>query len=118
MSGEDYSRDPQFRRWAARVRNEVVPMIRGSTITASLFPSSGEPDIKYAVELGLSILMDKPIVLIVAPANEHLVNDHLRRVCDEIIVADLTDPRESAEIADRIQRISDSYGSPNPGNAS
>lgn len=55
--------DPDFLAWAERVKAHVVPMIQGSAMCVSLVPR-GPTDIKFAVELGLSIMLDKPIVAV------------------------------------------------------
>ena len=106
MPREDFNealaRDPEWKRWEAHVRDELVPMIRGSALSVSLVPE-GPPDIKWAVELGLSIMLEKPIVLIVRPGTK--VPRKLRQLADGVIEADLNDPRASAQVADRIERI-------------
>jgi hypothetical protein len=63
---EDWTRDAKTARWISHVRHQVLPMIEHSAVSAIIAPSA-EPDIKVAVELGLSILLDKPLAVIVAP---------------------------------------------------
>jgi hypothetical protein len=78
----DYWDDPEMQQWARRVSDEVVPMIRDSAATISIVPS-GESDMKFAVELGLSIMMDKPIIIAV-PAGVQ-VPSKLVLLADEIV---------------------------------
>lgn len=57
-------------------------MIEGSRLTVSLVPQ-GPADIKFAVELGLSIMLDKPIIAVVEPGQE--IPGKLRAVADRIV---------------------------------
>lgn len=82
----DYADDPQFRDWAERVRVHVLPKVSASALTVSLVPT-GETDIKFAVELGLSIMLDKPIIAVVQPGTR--VPERLIRVADRIVEADV-----------------------------
>lgn len=84
--------------WTKQVRDELVPKIRGSDFVASLF-TGGEADIKFAVETGLSILLDKPIIVVVPPGVA--LPDKLVRVADRIVEADVDSFELTAE------RISD-----------
>lgn len=83
----DLSEDPGFREWAERVRVHVLPKLDASALSVSLVPT-GETDIKFAVELGLSIMLDKPIIAVVQPGSR--VPERLVRVADRIVEADLS----------------------------
>jgi hypothetical protein len=65
--GEVVNGDPfasgQFRDFEARIRRGLIPKLRDSALTVSIVPH--ETDVKFAVELGLSIMLDKPIILCV-----------------------------------------------------
>lgn len=76
---------PSTQAWVKHVLSELTPMIEKSSCTVSIVPK-GDTDVKFAVELGLSIMYDKPIVLAVFPGAE--IPDHLRRVADEIVEVD------------------------------
>lgn len=85
MSWEDELDEAQRREWdlwVAHVREDTVKKMAKSAFVASLCPS-GETDIKFAVETGLAILMDKPIVVIAVPGRE--VPPGLRRVAHAVI---------------------------------
>jgi hypothetical protein len=75
--------NPEFQDWADHVRTEVIPMIRDSPVTFSIAPPPDKVDVKFAVELGFLIMMDKPIILCVPPGTP--VPDKLARVADAII---------------------------------
>jgi hypothetical protein len=77
--------DPDFIAWAEEVTGYLVPMIQSSAITVSLVPK-GPSDIKFAVELGLSIMLDKPIIAVLAPGAH--CPPALRRVAVEVIYWD------------------------------
>jgi hypothetical protein len=82
--------DPETRAWAQRAVDELLPMIADSALNVSIVPDeAGVDDIKFALELGLSIMLDKPIILAVAPGRH--VPAHLARVADSIVEYDLTD---------------------------
>ena len=78
----------EWRDYADRVRRELVPKIGESAYVMSLVPS-GETDVKFAVELGLSIMMDKPIIAVVRPG-VHVPNK-LAQIADAIL-EDTGDP--------------------------
>lgn len=84
MSG-DWFDNPDMKVWAKRVRAELVPMIQSSTATVSIVPT-GDTDVKFAVELGLSIMLGKPIILLVMSGVQ--VPDKLVGIADEIVEVD------------------------------
>lgn len=90
---EDPWQDPGLLRWMKRCETELVPMIRGSQMTASILPDEDGVDLKFAIELGLMIMMDKPIVLMVSPGRK--VPDHMVRVSDAIVDFDPNDLKGS-----------------------
>lgn len=81
-----YTDSPEYRDWEHRVRTELIPKLEDSSMTVSLVPE-GETDIKFAVELGLSIMLDKPIIAVVHPGAK--MPERLVRVADHIVEADL-----------------------------
>jgi hypothetical protein len=81
--------DPQWKAYAAHAAEYLVPMIADSAVTISMAPT-GESDIKFALELGLSIMMDKPIITVIEPGTA--VPARLVRVSDAIVEGCLDDP--------------------------
>lgn len=75
--------DPDFVEWAERTRAHLVPLVADADATVSLVPQ-GPADIKFAVELGLSIMLNKPIIAVVRPGQE--VPPRLRLVCDAVVM--------------------------------
>lgn len=90
--------EPEARAWARRVLDEVVPMIDGSSVFVSLVPRE-EVDIKFAVETGLALMMDKPIIVVIQPGMP--LPSKLQAVADAIVEFDASDP---AAMQERIQQ--------------
>ncbi|GJJ23718.1 hypothetical protein [Mycolicibacterium mageritense] len=80
---------PEWHDYARRVRTELIPKLRDSAASISLVPR-GVTDVKFAVELGLSIMLDKPIIAVVPPGAR--VPAKLVAVADVIVEGDLDDP--------------------------
>jgi hypothetical protein len=76
----------EFDAWVAHVRETTVKAMMESAYVASLVPR-GETDVKFALELGLSIMLEKPILAIVQPGAH--VPAGLAKVADRIVEADL-----------------------------
>ena len=74
----------------------------------SMLPTSGQADAKFAVELGLSIMLDKPIV-VVAREGQH-VPAKLERVANAVIRADARKRGDRARIAARLNEMRDELG--------
>lgn len=90
---KDWEQDPDWLEFVKHVREDAMQKIMESAVVMSIVPK-GEPDIKYAVELGLGIMLDKPLVLVVMPGTE--IPERLRRVADKIVYADV-DTEEGRE---------------------
>lgn len=83
---------PEFDRWVKRVREELIPKIAGSNLFVSCTPMNAEEvDVKFAVELGLAIMLDKPIVAVIRPGTK--IPEHFSRVVDRFVELDLSDPK-------------------------
>jgi hypothetical protein len=93
---EDWANDPVWRDFAMRVRAEMLPQLTDSSICVSIAPGDrGNGDVKYWVELGASIMLDKPIVVVAHPG--HQLPERLLRVADKVVYADLgTDQGQQA----------------------
>ncbi|MBO0743602.1 MAG: hypothetical protein J2P43_01190 [Candidatus Dormibacteraeota bacterium] len=100
----EWLNDPDARSWGRSVLDELLPTLRDSACTVSIVPdSAGLGDVKFAVELGLSIMLDKPIILAVVPGRE--LPDRLVRVADEIVEFDGDDPETMRRLHDAIGRV-------------
>lgn len=102
LGGEDRKAWDAF---VDHVRRETVHGIDESAFVMSVVPTD-EVDVKFAVELGLAIMLDKPL-LIVAQPGAH-VPERLRQVAGKVVEVDI-DTREGAhelarEVADFMER--------------
>lgn len=82
--------DPDAKAWAEQVARDLVPRIQASEMTVSLVPAAEATDVKFAVELGFSVMLDKPIIAVIAPGA--VVPEKLARVADRIIEGPIEDP--------------------------
>jgi hypothetical protein len=96
--------DPEFQAWVMHVRTKVAPMVSDSGMTISIVPKTPEDvDVKFAVELGLSIMFDKPLILCCDPSTE--IPDRLRRVADHIVVGDTRDQSTQHALQDAVRAV-------------
>jgi hypothetical protein len=83
MPGRDY--------WE-RVRRDLVPKVSGSAFAMLCVDMDADAvDVQFATQLGLSVMMDKPLIVVVRPGTK--LPAHLVRAADEIVEMDPTDPR-------------------------
>ena len=99
MSDDNPFTGSEWKGYAAAVQENMVPKMRESAYVMSLVPGDGEADVKFAVELGFAIMMDKPIILVMQPRQR--IPEHLRKVADGFI--DWSD--DPAVMAKRIERM-------------
>ena len=78
-------------------------MLLDSAATVSLVPSAESVDAKFAVELGLSIMLDKPLILVVAPGTR--IPDRLVRVADAIVEGELSSPDLRERLNDAVRKV-------------
>lgn len=106
---EDNWQHPEMKRWIGHVIDEMVPKMERSSVIISLCPPKGEwgdGDIKFWVELGAAIMMDKPIIGVVL--NDRPVPRKLALVADEIVrLEDGVDGPGSEKLADALKRITE-----------
>ncbi len=86
--------DPEFRLYVTHVRENLIPKIDQSRFTMAMVPT-GPTDVKFAIELGLSIMLGKPIILVVRPGTK--IPWKLTKIADSVI--ELPDGWETNEKA-------------------
>lgn len=87
-------------------RREAVEMIAGSAAFISIVPSSMEQvDVKFATELGMAIMLDKPIMALAMPGAK--VPQQLRALAVEVVEADIDTEEGKAEFAEALSRMPD-----------
>lgn len=77
--------DPAAKAWARHVIEDMVPKLEGSAVSISLVPDDRVGDVKYWVELGASIMLGKPIVVVVL--GDTPLPPKLEQIADEIVRA-------------------------------
>lgn len=93
---DDIFDDPDVRAWTQGVVEDLIPKLRNSSMTVSLVPERPEAvDVKFAVELGFSIMLGKPIILVVRPGTR--LPDKVVALADQIVEMD------GADTGDRLQ---------------
>lgn len=83
-------------------RRDALQKLDESAFVASLLPR-GDFDVKFAVETGAAIMLDKPILLIAQP-DAH-VPRKLLAVADEVVYVDIDTEVGRREVADAIARM-------------
>jgi nucleoside 2-deoxyribosyltransferase len=86
------------------VMEGLVPKVAGSAVCAAIVPTNEENwlDAKFCVELGVMIMLDKPIVALVQPGAK--VPEKLKLVADEIIEADIRTEAGSRLVTERLRK--------------
>lgn len=78
-----HSGGPGMRRIYAHLTHRVKPIIEQSAVVIVILDSSDNVNAKLAVELGLAMLLDKPIIALITPGV--CISDKLSRLIDSII---------------------------------
>lgn len=99
---EDPWESEEWREYAKDAQENLVPKIKDSAVTAMLYHDP--PDAKLAIELGFTILLDKPLLVMVGPGDR--IPENLRRIADGVIeYGDLSDPKTAARVQAEFIRI-------------
>jgi hypothetical protein len=93
-------------------RRELVGMIDKSAFVMSLVPDPDEVDVKFAIELGLSIMLDKPIVAVALPGAT--IPAQLRRVAARVITADIDTEAGQRQVALALTQMAPGSAAPPP----
>jgi hypothetical protein len=101
---DDPWQDPHAKRWVRHVIDEMAPKLEDSAVSISLVPEDREGDVKFWVELGAAIMMNKPIIAVAfgdkpVPAKLALVADEIVRAPNGI------DPDSSEDLTAAIHRV-------------
>ena len=95
-----WSEDPEAQRWIADVQENMVPKMEASGAVVSI--QTGKTDVKLAVELGMALLLGKPLILAYTPGVE--LPEGLRRAADDVVEFD---PADQAGTSVRIMAAMD-----------
>lgn len=91
----EWAQDPEAQAWIADVQENMVPKMEASGAVVSI--QTGKTDVKLAVELGMALLLGKPLILAYTPGVE--LPEGLRRAADDVVEFD---PADQAGTSQRI----------------
>lgn len=85
MPQNDWIDDPEAQRWVRAVLDDMAPKMADSAYVMQLVPTGEHSvgDVRFWVELGASIMMDKPILAIMVEGQE--VPEKLKLIADRIV---------------------------------
>jgi hypothetical protein len=108
----DWADEPEVAEWFDHVLREMVPMLEQSAVALSLVPEGGEythGDAKFWVELGASLMMDKPLLVVAFDDRE--LPAKLLAVADEVVRLPLdATAEEAAPLRNALARIAGKIG--------
>jgi len=99
-----------FRRWADDMRKRLIPKMRDSASVLTIAPDMGtEFDIEFALQIGASILMEKPLILLAD--RSRTIPPKLRAIADRIIETDLNNmTMDAPEIQEQLRQAVTDFG--------
>jgi len=100
---DDPWQDPGWKAYEKRCREELLPMMKNSAIMMSLVPKDAKPDVKFAVELGFMVMLDKPIIAMIPSGTKCPLK--LAKIADEIVEGDIDDPTVKERLMAAITRV-------------
>ena len=104
MSDESWMEDPEWNAYVTHVRTTLIPMLESTSMTISLAPHDPKgTDIKFAIELGLSIMLDKPIIVVIRDGD--VLPPMLEQIAHAVVRGDLDSPTTQAELMTAIKSI-------------
>lgn len=99
-----------FKRWADTMRSQLIPEMRQSAHVLMIAPSTdAEFDIAFALQVGASILLGKPLILLAHRGRT--VPPKLKAIADRIIEVDLDETTmDAADIQRQLKQAFDDFG--------
>jgi hypothetical protein len=95
--------DDEFELFERQVREELLPKLSGSNYVISIAPSPEHIDIKVAVEVGLAILLNKPLIVMAPEGRVH--PEKLLRIADYVVTGDIESDEGRQVMFEKIGRI-------------
>lgn len=103
---DDWADSDDWKIYAEHFKENVAPKMKESAYVMSLVP--GTPDVKFAVELGYAIMLDKPIIAVVAVGSTP--PERLVRVADAILEGDITTEEGRISLVTRLNETMERLG--------
>jgi hypothetical protein len=82
-------------------QREMLPKLEGSALVITI--GADKPDIKLCLEVGASILLDKPLILMLPKGRQ--VSANLKRVATVIVEGNMNDPETCDRLRSAIESI-------------
>jgi len=103
VEGLDPETRDEFDRYVEHARRKTTQEITGSAAFISIAPRPEELDVKFCLELGLAIMLDKPIIVVAFDDRD--VPERLRRVADRVVETDIDTEAGARKLAEAINEI-------------
>jgi hypothetical protein len=98
-----------WRKFERHVREKIIPDMRTSQLVMLISPDiSAEFDVRFAVQIGAAVLLEKPLVVIV-PAGS-VIAPKLERVADRIIRGDSSTEEGREALRAQMERFLADFG--------
>ena len=86
--------DDGFRRWADDMRKRLIPKMRESEHVLMIAPNlDSKFDIEFALQIGATILLEKPLILVVAQGR--VIPPKLLQIADRLVEVDFDNMNEA-----------------------
>lgn len=107
MPGErDGGYGPATGRFFRRAERELLPKLRESAAFLGISPPDDlTPDPKFCLELGMAIMLGKPIIILVARGRSLPRDSALFRVADEVVTNVDMDDAGADRVQDAVARV-------------
>lgn len=93
----------QWEDFVNHFRTEALEKITESRAFISLVPHEEDVDVKFAVELGAAIMLNKPIIAVAFPGVP--VPEKLRLIADHVIEGDIDTEEGQKEVAIALSKV-------------
>lgn len=96
-------RDRAWAEYSEQFRKRTLPQLLKSDITLTVYEGGDDPPVKAATEIGMMLLMGKPILVVALP--DVPLPAGLMRAADEIVEADPSTDEGQTEITAALRRM-------------
>ena len=110
VKGNNPYKNDEFLYWADTMRARLIPKMRDSASVLMIAPDMNTSfDIEFALQIGASILLEKPLILLVHQGRS--IPPKLRAIADRIIETDLDQmTMDSDAIQKQLKQAFDDFG--------
>lgn len=110
MKKDDWRNDPSWKRFERDMRTDMIPKMKDSASVLVIAPdlSSQDFDVVFALQIGASVLLEKPLVVVVD--GSRVLPPKLERLADRIIRADLSTEFGREQVQQEMTRFFADFG--------